>query len=168
MIFHIFWCFNIHLLCAIIWNTDITYDIYHFNHKSQYVVQLKLFYFGNITYICLYILISNCCITYYVKVYCNIFSHIVTCHEPLYNHIAFFPLCSKKLYKKITLIISQIHYSWNITHNTIFYETAPTLYFIYYRCFTTIWCHFSHSVSLKLHMQLVLITFTLFIQWYWL
>ena len=25
---------------SIIWNTDITYDIYHFNHKSQYVVQL--------------------------------------------------------------------------------------------------------------------------------
>ena len=35
-----FWCFNIHLFCAIVWNTDMTYDIYHFNHKSQYVVQL--------------------------------------------------------------------------------------------------------------------------------
>ena len=28
------------LLCGIVWNNDITYDIYHFNHKSQYVVQL--------------------------------------------------------------------------------------------------------------------------------
>ena len=25
------------------WNTDITYDIYHFNHKSENVVQLELF-----------------------------------------------------------------------------------------------------------------------------
>ena len=40
MIFHIFWCFNIYLLCGIVWNSDITYDIYHLNHKSQYVVQL--------------------------------------------------------------------------------------------------------------------------------
>ena len=70
-----------------------------------------------------------------------------------------FPSCSKKLYKKITLIISQIHYSWNITQHTIFYETAPIMYFIYYRCYTTICCHFSYTVLLKFHMQLVLITF---------
>ena len=24
-----FWCFNIHLFCAFVWNTDMTYDIYH-------------------------------------------------------------------------------------------------------------------------------------------
>ena len=33
IIFHVFWCFNIHLFCAIVCNTDITYHIYHFNHK---------------------------------------------------------------------------------------------------------------------------------------
>ena len=31
--------------CAIVWNTDITHDIYHFNHKSQYVVKLLTFLF---------------------------------------------------------------------------------------------------------------------------
>ena len=50
------------------------------------------------------------------------------------------------------------------SHMTIFYQTASTLYCIDYRCFTTIWCYLSHSVSLKLHTQLVLITFTLLVQ----
>ena len=79
----------------------MTYHIYHFIYKSQYVVELVAvheyayitelltFYLTNITYVCLYSLISNCSIIYYVKVYCNIFSHIVTCHKLMYNTIGF-------------------------------------------------------------------------------
>ena len=93
MIFCIFWCFNIQPSCAIMCNTDITYIILIINLNMLFNFDS---YSGNITYICLYIFISNCCITSYVKVYCNIFSHPVTCHEPLYNHIAFFPYCSYK------------------------------------------------------------------------
>ena len=37
---HIFGCFNINLSCVIVWNADTIYHIYHFNYKSQYLVQL--------------------------------------------------------------------------------------------------------------------------------
>ena len=38
-----FSCFNTELSCAIVCNTYITCNIYHFDHKSQYVVQLSRF-----------------------------------------------------------------------------------------------------------------------------
>ena len=38
-----FSCFNTELPCAIVCNTCITCNIYHFDHKSQYVVQLSMF-----------------------------------------------------------------------------------------------------------------------------
>ena len=94
MIFHVFE--HSSLLCYVL-NTHMTYHIYHFINQSQYVVQLLTFYLTNITYVRLYSLISNCSIIYYVKVYCNIFCHIVTCHKLMYNTICFLLLCSEKL-----------------------------------------------------------------------
>ena len=78
-----FSCFNTELSCAIVCNTCITCIIYHFDHKSQYVVQLSMFILETLlidvnTYLSL-----NCHIKSYVKVYFNIFSHPVKCHEPL-------------------------------------------------------------------------------------
>ena len=75
--------FKTEMSCAIMCNTCITCHIYHFDNKSQYVVLTFNAYSGNITYRYQYIFISNCHITSYVKVYHNIFSHPVKCHEPL-------------------------------------------------------------------------------------
>ena len=55
-------------------------------------------YSWNIAYISKYIFISNCCITWYVKVYYYLFSDLVKCHEPLLNHIAFFKYDSQIVY----------------------------------------------------------------------
>ena len=38
-----FSCFNNYLSCAIACNTYIKCNIYHFDHKSQYVVQISRF-----------------------------------------------------------------------------------------------------------------------------
>ena len=39
-----FSCFKTELSCAIVCNTCITCHIYHFDNKSQYVVQLLVFF----------------------------------------------------------------------------------------------------------------------------
>ena len=53
-----FSCFNTELSCAIVCNTFITCHIYHFDNKSQYVVQLSMFILETLladvnTYLCL-------------------------------------------------------------------------------------------------------------------
>ena len=53
-----FSCFNIKLPCAIVCNTRITCNIYHFDSKSQYAVQLSRFILETLltdvnTYLCI-------------------------------------------------------------------------------------------------------------------
>ena len=53
-----FSCFNTKLSCAIVCNTCITCNIYHFDHKSHYVVQLSRFILETLltdikTYLCM-------------------------------------------------------------------------------------------------------------------
>ena len=53
-----FSCFNTELSCVIVCNTCIANHIYHFDNKSQYVVQLSMFFLETLltdvnTYLCL-------------------------------------------------------------------------------------------------------------------
>ena len=65
---------------------------------------------------------SNCTIIYYVKVYYNIFCHIVICHKLMYNTICFFCYHAVRNYKTL-----QLSY-----HNYIIPETSHfTQYCIY-------------------------------------
>ena len=53
-----FSCFNTELSYAIVCNTCITCDVYHFDNKSQYVVQLSMFILETLltdvnTYLCI-------------------------------------------------------------------------------------------------------------------
>ena len=78
-----FSCFNTDLSCEIVCNTCITCNIYNFDNKSQYTVQLPVFILETLltdvnTYLSL-----TACITSYVKVYYNGFFHPGKCHEPL-------------------------------------------------------------------------------------
>ena len=75
-----FWCFNSELSSAILW-TVICYCVEYsylvsfisFSYEISTSCSTLKVYSWNITYISKYIFISNCCITWYVKVYYYLF-----------------------------------------------------------------------------------------------
>ena len=98
------------LLCELssttLWNTSIlSCVIYMILKKISSSCETFDLYSWSITYISKYIFISNCCITWYVKVYYYLFSDLINCHEPLLHHIAFFRYDSHIVYRLFLYIL---------------------------------------------------------------
>ena len=97
------------------------------------------------------------------------FSHIVTCYEPSTTILPFF----HHVVRVVRSYTRRLHLSYHkyiileTSHNTP-YSMKQHLHCILFT--TGVIQQFaaisSYTVLLKFHMQLVLLTFTLFIQWY--